>query len=298
MSKASTRDEVEDAIDNTADKLKDDEDEGSDDDRKASAGPARKATLGVLPDLRWSRVKNTFVIAKREFLAYFDSPLAYVLIGLSMIAVGVKMFFLEGNFWQLDRASMGLVFQWLPWTLTLVCAVITMRSLAEEKRMGTLELLITFPVRDSEVILGKYFGALGLVAVLLLVSLLYPIMTFFWPWHLGPLDWGTIWTGYIGLLLWAGAATAIGMFFSSITDSQIVSFFVTFFVLLALQSTGLLVDLAGGWFGDSIAFISFQSRYQDFARGLIDTRAVLYFLSHTVIFLLLAFRNLESRKWK
>jgi ABC-2 type transport system permease protein len=295
MSKAKARDVVEDVIN---DSVGQEDDDDKPRPERAGAAGGKTAQLGVLPEESWSRLRNTYVIAKREFLAYFDSPLAYVLIGLSMIAVGTSMFFLEGNFWQLDRASMTLVFKWLPWTLTLVCAVITMRSLAEEKRMGTLELLITFPVRDSDVILGKYFGALGLVLVLLLVSLLYPIFMFAWPFHLGPLDWGAVWTGYLGLIFWAGAATAIGLFFSSITDSQIVSFFVTFFTLLALQSTGFLVDLAGGWFGDSVAFISFQSRYQDFSRGLIDTRAILYFLSLTVIFLLVAFRNLESRKWK
>ena len=112
-----------------------------------------------------------------------------------------------------------------------------------------------------------------------------------------PLDWGVVGTAYLGLLLWAGAAIAIGILFSSITESQIIALFVTMATLLLLYGFGLLVEPLKGWVGDSLAFISFQTRYTPFARGLIDTRGVIYFLSLAILGLLLSFRSLESRKW-
>jgi ABC-2 type transport system permease protein len=121
---------------------------------------------------------------------------------------------------------------------------------------------------------------------------------FVWPWHLGPLDWGVIATAYLGLVLWSGAAIAIGILFSSFTESQIIALFTTMFTLLLLFGLGNLAEAVKGGLGDVFAFVSFQSRYGPFARGLLDTRAVLYFVSFAAIALVIAFRNLESRKWK
>jgi len=121
---------------------------------------------------------------------------------------------------------------------------------------------------------------------------------FVWPWHLGPLDWGPVWTGYLGLFLYCAAGTGIGMMFSSFTESQIISFFVTALTMLTLWGLGFLVETVPGAAGDTFSFISFQSRFLPFARGLIDTRAVVYFISIAVVTLLVSFRQLESRKWK
>jgi ABC-2 type transport system permease protein len=135
----------------------------------------------------------TLSIAKREFRSYFDSPLAYVVICLGLLLLGVLVFMGPGHFWQIDRASLngnwGL-FELMPIGLViLIVPVITMRLIAEEKRSGTLEMLITLPVRDSDVILGKFLGAFGLVMVLVLSTALYPILMFK-IWHLGPIDMG------------------------------------------------------------------------------------------------------------
>jgi len=135
-------------------------------------------------------------------------------------------------------------------------------------------------------------------AILLIATLSYPIAMFVWPWHLGPLDWGPVWTGYLGLLCYCGAGVAIGMMFSSFTESQIISFFVTALVMLTLWGLGFLVETVPGAAGDTFSFISFQSRFLPFARGIIDTRAVIYFVSIAVVCLLVSFRQLESRKWK
>jgi ABC-2 type transport system permease protein len=242
-------------------------------------------------------MENTLTIARRELRSFFDSLVAYVVVGLSMIIVGLWFFVFNGGVWQVDRANFGRMFEAFPWLLTLVIPLVTMRALAEEKRSGTLELLITMPVKDSEVILGKYFAALAMCLILLACSLIYPIAMFVWPWHLGALDWGPIWAGYFGLALFCAAGSAVGLLFSSITDSQIIAFFLTFFTLVLLVVLGMLAQWVHGLFGDICGFLSFEARFEGFARGLIDTRAIVYFLSISAVCLLVAFRSLESRKW-
>src|SRR5512138_114603 len=171
-------------------------------------------------------------IAKREFRSYFDSPLAYVVMCLTFLLLGLAVF-VYGGFWQIDRASLRLLFEFTPVGLSiLVVPVVTMRLIAEERRSGTLEMLITLPVNDSDVILGKFFGALGLVLTLVVATALYPLAMFKWPWHIGELDMGPIWAGYVGLLLYSATAVAIGLLISTLAESQAVAFFVTFFVLL------------------------------------------------------------------
>jgi ABC-2 type transport system permease protein len=237
-------------------------------------------------------------IARREFRSYFESPLAYVVICLSFLGLGLVFFMYRGGFWQLDRASVHGIFDWAPLGLSLlVVPVVTMRLLAEEKRSGTLEMLITLPVKDSDVILGKYFGAFGLVLTLCLATLVYPIAMFKWPWHLGPLDWGQVWTGYLGLALFSAAAVAVGLLITALTESQAIAFFITFFVLMVLYFVSDVADLMGGTLGNVLAYLSFKSHLDGFARGLIDTRDVVFFLSVTVLSLAVAFRALERRKW-
>ena len=260
-------------------------------DRFESVAPTKAANSMSLR-------RNILTIALRELRAYFDSLVAYVVIGGSLLVVGIYFFlFQQGGFWQVDRASMSRLFEFMPWVLPFVIALVTMGSLAEEKRSGTIELLITLPVTDVDVIIGKYVAALGMTSILLITTLSYPIAMFVWPWHLGALDWGPVWSGYLGLFLFSGAGIALGLLFSSITESQIISFFLTAGALLFLTIIGTVVESIHGVVGDAIAFVSFQSRYMPFARGLIDTRAIVYFLSVTILCLLTAFRSLESRKW-
>lgn len=237
-------------------------------------------------------------IAKREFRSYFDSPLAYVVICLSYLALGLAFFMFRGGFWQADRATLQAMFEFVPTGLSLlVVPVVTMRLMAEEKRSGTLEMLITLPVRDSDVVLGKYLGALGLVLTLVFATAIYPIVMFKWPWSLGPLDMGPIVTGYLGLILFSAAAVALGLLISSLTDSQAVAFFITFFALALLWFSGSVTETMGGSVANVVGYVSFQSRLDGFTRGLIDTRNVVYFLSITALALMVAFRALERRKW-
>jgi ABC-2 type transport system permease protein len=251
---------------------------------------------------------NIFIIAKRDLRAQFNSPVAYVVIGGTLLLLGTFIFLLPhmsvagvsiGGFWEIDRASMDEMFTLLPPLLSvLVIPAVTMRSLAAEKGSGTLELLITMPVRDSDVILGKYLAALATVVILLASTLLYPVAMFYAPWRLGALDWGPVWAGYLGCVFFASAAVGLGLMFSSLTESDVMAFFLTLVTLFVLYAIGPMFSVVRlGAFSDAMSFISFQSRYQSFARGLIDTRALVYFVSVALLSLLVSFRSLESRKW-
>lgn len=236
-------------------------------------------------------MNSTFIVAKREFRSNFDSPVGYVVIMLSLMIVGVIVF---RDFWTVNRASVGPLFNYLPWALVLlIVPAVTMRLFAEEKRTGTIELLITMPVRDRDVVMGKYLASMGLIAVLLVLTVTYPVTIG----RLGHLEKGPIVTGYLGLLLMSSAAISIGLFFSSLTENQIVAFTTTFVSLFALWVLDFIAG-ALGKLGDYLAFFSFQRHMNPFARGLVDLRHVLFFASITVFFLMLTTRSLESRKWK
>jgi ABC-2 type transport system permease protein len=236
---------------------------------------------------------STLVIARREFRSNFDSPIGYVVIIISLFIVGAFVF---RDYWTLNRATLSPLFTYLPFAFyALIIPAITMRLFAEEKRTGTIELLITMPVRDRDVVIGKFLGTMGVVCVLLILTATYPILIS----RIGNLDWNPTWVGYFGLLLGTAAGVSIGLFFSSITENQIVAFFLTAFVVfIGLFLIEYLGAAVGGTLGDVIAFVSFMRRLQPFQRGLLDLRNVVYFLSVTVFFLLLTTRSLESRKWK
>lgn len=253
---------------------------------------------------RPSSAKVIRIIAGREIAAYFNSAITYVVVAASFVILGLWFFFYKGGFWQVDRATMQRAFDAVPAALCAVIPLFTMRSLSDEKRVGTIELLITMPVKDSEVILGKFLGSLSVITVQLALLAIYPIAMFKWPWHIGELDWNPFWVGMMGLFFLSAAGTAIGLMWSSYTESQILSYFaatLTMVILYGIGSVTLVefMNTSGGWawLGDSISFISLQSRFEPFSRGIIDTRAIIYFLSLTVLCLMVAFRSLESRKW-
>lgn len=292
----STMEEV-DTDEKDTDEEESEEEEES--EKVALRKPEASETTRVLRTGEKGSLRNVFTIARREVRAYFDSLTAYVVLGGSALGLGIYFFLLQqGGFWQVDRASMSRLFEFMPSALAiLVIPLVTMRAIAEEKRSGTIELLITLPVRDSDVILGKFLAAWLMCLVLLVATLAYPLAMFWKPWHLGNLDWGPVWTGYLGLALYCAAGTAMGIMYSALTESQIIAFFFTAGTLVLLNLIGSLVELVHGWMGDAIAFVSFQSRFAPFERGLIDTRAIVYFVSIAVLCLLVAFRSLESRKW-
>ncbi|MBS2018416.1 MAG: ABC transporter permease subunit [Deltaproteobacteria bacterium] len=299
-------DERDDEEDENESDDSDDSDDGDDDDadEKAEAkaraesyeGPREKVVLD-----RPSSGKMIWTVASREVSSYLHSPITYIVVSASLVIFGLWFFYYRGGFWQVDRASMARLFDGAPIVLCGLIALFTMRSLSDEKRVGTIELLITMPVKDSEVIIGKFLGSFITVMMWVGLVALYPILMFTRApaWHLGDLDWNPFWVGILGLTMLSLAGTAIGVMWSSFTESQILSFFATALTLTILYAIGqtTIVEFLQGWPGDAISFISLQTRFEPFARGLIDTRAIIYFLSLTVLCLMVAFRALESRKW-
>lgn len=241
----------------------------------------------------------TLTIAKRELRSYWNSPIAYVVICISLLGLSLVFFNLNGGFWEANRASLNLLFQYLPQALGLiVIPVITMRLVAEERQTGTLEMLITLPVTDRQVIIGKFLGAWGLVMTLVAATSLFPVMMF-GVWNLGSLDSGPVLSSYLGVTLYSAAAVSIGLFISSLTESQIIAFFITTVMLFFLNLFGsiLALDVLPDNIKLAATFISFNERLRDFVRGMINLRDVVFFLSVTGLCLAGSIWGLERRKW-
>ncbi len=234
---------------------------------------------------------TTLAIWRREFKAYFNSPVAYFVITAFLALVGI-LFFIP--FFTQDRVSMRGFFGLAPFLFVFFAPAITMRLLAEERRSGTLELLITMPVRDVDVILGKYLAALSLLAVALLLTLPYAftIAAF------GPLDWGPVWGGYVGLLLMGAALLALGVAASGFTENQIVAFVIALSASMLFLMVGKFLPFLPASVAPIAEYLSFDYHFQDAARGVIDTRDVVFFASFAALSLFLAFRSLESRRWR
>jgi ABC-2 type transport system permease protein len=263
-------------------------------DKKAEAKKGERAgpSRPIPPGSVGSWVHNTAVIAQREFSSYFTSPLGYIVIGMFLLLVGVLVFF-PFAFLVLRKASLTPMFNAISWLLPLMSPAIAMRTFAEEKRTGTLEMLITQPVRDAEVLFGKYLGALGLLAVAILATLTYPLVVSRW----GELDWGPVAGGYLGLLLGGGAYVAFGVMVSSYTKDQITAFFVAFVV----GGVFFLMNKALMFLPTSVApFVEYlcpDFHFASISRGVIDARNIVYFLSVISACLLATARSLDSRRW-
>lgn len=236
-------------------------------------------------------MRNTMAIAKREFQSYVNSPIPYILVTAYIVTAGY-MFFRQ--LFLVRQAELRHFFENMPLLLCLIVPFLTMRLVAEERREGTLELLLTMPVTDWQLVIGKFFAALGLMAVLLLLTVAFPITVSF----LGPLDKGTTVASYLGALLMAGAFVAIGIMASSFTRSQIVAALVAFFIGFGLFLLGALIGVLPPSLGPVAAAMSVSSHFMNIARGVIDTRDVLYYLSIIVVCLMVAQTTLDSRRWR
>ena len=235
-------------------------------------------------------MRNATTIALKEFKSYLASPMAYVVTGIFLVLTG--LFFQSSSTTYFETSIKGFL-AWSSILLLLLASVLTMRLLAEERKMGTLELLLTAPVRDSEVIMGKFFGSLGILTVMLALTFYYPILLI----SFGDPDMGPIATGYLGLFLLGCTALAVGLFASSLTSNQIIAAVVAGGILCALWFLGMLADLLPEAMGEVLSYLSLYYHFPDFMRGVIDTRAIIYYLSVTVLFLFLATRSLESSRW-
>ncbi len=236
-------------------------------------------------------MSTTVTIAKREIKTYFNSPVAYIVVTVFMLIVGYLFFsqlFLD------KQAELRTYFNLTPLVFTFIIPAITMRLLAEEKGSGTLEMLITMPVRDWEVILGKFLAGMGMLAAIVGMTFFYAITLAM----LGPVDRGPVIAGYLGLLLMGASYVAIGVMASSFTRNQIVAFILAFAISFALFIFGQITQLAPEWLAPIISFLSMGKHFEPLSRGIIDSRDVVYYLSVTVVCLVIATVSLESRKWK
>jgi ABC-2 type transport system permease protein len=236
-------------------------------------------------------VRNTMAIAKREFASYINSPIPYILVTAYLATAGY-MFFRQ--LFLVRQAELRHFFENMPLLFCLIVPFVTMRLIAEERREGTLELLLTMPVTDWQLVVGKFLAALGLMAVLLLLTLAFPITVA----SLGPLDKGTTVASYIGALLMSGAFVAIGIMASAFTRSQIVAALVAFFIGFGLFLLGALVGVLPPSLAPIAASLSIGTRFMNIARGVIDTRDVLYYASIIFVCLMVAQTTLDSRRWR
>ena len=235
---------------------------------------------------------NTFNIAWKETKSYFGTPAAYVVGAMFLALTGV--FFVSEITAPFAEADVRGIVDWASFFIIFLAPLLTMRLLAEEQKLGTLELLLTSPVRDWEVVIGKYLASLLILSAILAATLYYVLLLYVF----GSPDTGPILSGYFGLLLYGAAALAIGLLGSSLSGNQIVAAVVGIAILLMLSYVDRIGELVEGVVRQIVEGMSMNSHIVDFTRGVIDLSSVVYFLSLTAVFVFLAIRSLETRRWR
>ncbi|PYN95072.1 MAG: ABC transporter permease [Candidatus Rokuibacteriota bacterium] len=249
-------------------------------------------------------------IYKKEMRLYFTSPIAWVILTIFLFIAGyffysIFAFFTLASMQSAMNPTMGRdlnvtdsvlrpLFSNVSVILLLLMPLVTMRLFAEERRAGTIELLLTYPVRDGAVLVGKYLAGLTLYALMLAFTLVYPLLVFYF----ARVEWGPLGTGYLGLLLMGATFLAVGIFASSLTENQIVASIITFGVLLIFWVIGWSSDYLGGTWGRVLSHLSLIEHFDGFAKGVLDTRDVLYYVDFTIVALFLTLRSLEARRWR
>lgn len=246
---------------------------------------------------------NTLAIAGRELRAYFVSPIAYVV--MAFVLLGISYFF-SVRLLETSEATMRYTFDDTWFFLLLVAPIISMRLIAEEKRQGTIELLLTAPVRDVEVVLGKFLAALALVVGTLGFTLILVLLLLQYGQpkariagiSVAALDFGAMLSSYLGELLIAAAFLSVGLFFSSLTQNQIVAAVVTLVVLIMMVVVSSAGGVVTGRAADVIQYLSFTGHLSPFTRGELASKDIIFFLSVTGLSLFLAQQALGARRWQ
>jgi ABC-2 type transport system permease protein len=231
-------------------------------------------------------------VAWKEIQIYFSSPTAYI-IGTIFLALA-GFFFVRDLGDPFPEASLSGFFQGATIVLVLLAPVLTMRLMAEEQKLGTIELLLTSPVRDWEVVVGKYLASMVFLLGTLVLTLYYTVLLVV---YADP-DPGPIYAGYLGLVLYGAAALAIGLLTSTLTSNQIVAAAVAMGILLVLYFAEAASGSLGTTASNIIGQVGIKSHFDDFERGIIDTRHVVYFICFIAFFLFLTIRALEIRRWR
>jgi len=237
-------------------------------------------------------MRNIGVIARRELASYFNSPIAYIVVVAFLLIAGWMYF---GSLFLMGRADMRSFFAPSPFSpsmlLVILAPAVTMRLIAEERKSKSIELLTTMPVTDTEVILGKFLGAWALILSALAVTLVYAVSVTF----IGPLDWGPVVAGYLGLALFAAALLAVGLLASTVTDNQIIAFIFGFIVCAVLYFVYWLQFFVPVGLAPMVEYLSVSFHLDNMARGVIDTRDLLYYVSLTAGALFLSARSLSRQ---
>ncbi|MGE0448225.1 MAG: ABC transporter permease subunit [Vicinamibacterales bacterium] len=254
-------------------------------------------------------MNNVLAIAHKELRSYFASPIAYVVIGLFALLYG---YFYAVMLQYFVRAGMNMtpmmgqqalninqdmlrpVLQNVTVLLLFVLPAMTMRTYSEERRSGTIELLLTSPVTDWQVVLGKYLGAMTLYLVMLSVTLIHLAVLFVY----GSPEVKPLFAAYLGLLLLGGTFLSVGLFISTLTTNQIVSYIVTFSVFLLLWVINWFGSFSSGMLADFTSYLSIVEHFDDFSKGVIDTTHIIYYLSMITFGLFLTAKSVDSERWR
>ena len=242
-------------------------------------------------------IRNTKAIAKRELVAYFESPVAYVFMVVFLVLLGFLTFFVS-HFYEIGQADLRPFFFWHPWLFLILVPAAAMQLWAEERRSGTIETLLTLPITMPEAIIGKFLAAWIFIGMIILLT--FPIVLT--AVYLGNPDKGAIIGGYIGSFLLAGTYLSVGSLTSACTRNQVISFVLSLIICLFLLLAGwppvidMLVKWAPDWLVNGTASFGFMPHYEAFQKGIVDSRDIAYFLSVIVFMLFGTYIVIENRK--
>ena len=238
-------------------------------------------------------MNRVIAIIKKELSSYFNSPIAYIFISVFLV-ISSWIFF--RNFFLIGQVTTDNYFYLLPWIFLFIIPATTMRLWAEEKKNGTMEILLTWPVSAKELVLGKFFASLIFIIITLLISISLPISLSF----VGNLDWGIVIVSYLGAILLAAALLAIGLFISSLSENQIIAFIAGValsFVLFIIGENIILFSLPNFW-AAVFSHLGLGQHFASISRGVIDSRDIIYYLSIIIFFLFLNTQRIRSERWK
>lgn len=236
-------------------------------------------------------MRSVFIIFKKELHSFFASPMAYIFLVVFALVNG---YFFTNTFFLYDQSDMRALFSIVPLVYLFFIPAVSMGLISREKGLGTIEILATLPIRDFDLVLGKYLAAFTLIFVGLLTSSIHYITLTFVGTNI---DHGAIFSGYLGLALMGGVYAAIGIFSSSLTDNQVVAFIIGIAIVMVFFLMDQLLVFVPSSMAGIVQYLSTGFHLSNISRGVIDTRNLIYFLSMISFFLFLTTRNVESRKW-
>lgn len=234
------------------------------------------------------KYKQVLTICRKELGSYFNSPIAYIIIAGFLILSG---YFFSNSLFQVNQATLRSFFSLMPILFILVLPGVAMRLISEERKSGTMEILLTLPISDWDIVLGKFLAALTFLFAMLATTIIYPITIA----KLGDPDWGPIIVGYLALLLMGGAFLAISLWASSLTKNQVVALIISIAICLLLTIMSNIATLVPSFLGDIIGYMSLQEHFANMQRGVVDTRDIIYYLSIIFFALLLTRHTIAKR---